>query len=208
MNVDLASLSYEDLAHALYVKGKKDGFHKVTDKTKWREPVMAAKLGHSAHWKISAGANSDEYGSDAYDSVNDKMVEYKSAALEDKAVRNLLQQNRSNGNRFAPYTVCGVYNGAYNHEAIDKYASVNHCFGIFVEELCVLIINPNTTFVINQLRNNLNKSETERAKGKHKTTNLNTVAVNLVADRDEYTVSYINKEWWEQQGGLFDYLIT
>ena len=47
-------LTYEELAAALYVKGEIDGFHKVTDKTKWREPVMAEKLGHKAHTKISA----------------------------------------------------------------------------------------------------------------------------------------------------------
>ena len=42
--VDIENSTYEELANALYLKGEKDGFSKVTDKTKWREPVILKKL--------------------------------------------------------------------------------------------------------------------------------------------------------------------
>ena len=77
------TLTYEQLASALYLKGEIDGFEKVTDKTKWREPVMADKLGHKAHTKISAGAGKDEYGSDAIDLNTGRYAEYKSQAVKE-----------------------------------------------------------------------------------------------------------------------------
>ena len=103
-------LTYEELAAALYVKGEIDVFHKVTDKTKWREPVMAEKLGHKAHTKISAGAGSDEYGSDAWDEANGKFAEYKYKAIEDKQLNNLFQRVRypKTGKLFSSLKVEGV----------------------------------------------------------------------------------------------------
>ena len=65
------------------------GFPKGTDKTKWREPVMAEKLGHTAHSKISAGKGKDEYGNDATTQEKGKYVEYKSSALSEKDLNNL-----------------------------------------------------------------------------------------------------------------------
>jgi len=47
----------ESIANKLYIEGKKRGIHKITDKTQWRECVMADNLGHKVHEKISAGAN-------------------------------------------------------------------------------------------------------------------------------------------------------
>jgi len=168
------SFSYEQLANALYLKGEQDGFVKVTDKTKWREPVMAEKLGHKAHSKISAGAGKDEYGSDAIDLATGRYAEYKSQAVNEKELRNLNRIAKgNNGKTFAALTVTGVYNGAYKQTALDAYAEVDHYFGIFHKEQCLLIIKVNTDEVINQLTtNNANRKEGA-------TTNLNSVRINL-----------------------------
>jgi len=190
------TFTYEQLAAALYLKGEMDGFHKVTDKTKWRELVMAEKLGHRAHRKISAGAGTDEYGSDAADLAAGKMAEYKSGAIEDKQKRNLLQEvKNARGARFAPLKVSGIYNGAYTHEAIDSYANNDHYFGVFYKEQCVLIIKPDTDYVINTLRANLEVTLAKLAAGKKATTNLNTVKVDL-GDESLYTVAYRKEEFF------------
>jgi hypothetical protein len=189
MNIDqLTELSYEQLAHALYVKGEREGFSKVTDKTKWRENVTAEKLGHIVHKKISAGAGKDEYGSDAYDNSNKVYAEYKSKAIEDKQVRNLLQEVRypKKGTLYSPLQVNGVYNGAYTHAAIDSYSKCDHYFSVFYKEKCVLIIKVNTKEVVSQLRETLNK---RLSKSNNTTTNCNTVTVSL-GDTTKYTVAY------------------
>ncbi len=179
---DLTEYTYEELAAALYKKGINDGYSKVTDKTKWREPVMADKLGHVAHKKISAGAGKDEYGSDAFDPTSGKYAEYKSNAIDDKKLRNLLQT--SNGKRrYVPLKVSGVYNGAYKESALVAYEDVDHYFGVFYQEECVLVVKPNTTNVMRQLREN----NAKRKPGQ--TTNLNTVVVDL-GDVSSYEVSY------------------
>ena len=51
MNYDklIDQLTIQQLAHALYLKGEKEGYDKVTDKTKWRELVIAENLGHTVH---------------------------------------------------------------------------------------------------------------------------------------------------------------
>ena len=76
------SFSYEQLANALYLKGEQDGFVKVTDKTKWREPVMADKLGHKAHSKISAGAGIGTSGTSIGFSVTENNYLGKGIRLE------------------------------------------------------------------------------------------------------------------------------
>ena len=202
----LINFSYEDLARALYLKGDNEGFHKVTDKTKWREPVMAAKLGHIAHKKISAGAGTDEYGSDAYDPKTKRMAEYKSNAIDDKETRNLLQKMRNKNTKFAALNVSGVYNGAYTIDAIEKYAKNDHYFGIFYQERCVLIIKVDTDFVKSQLLETYNKKELLRQSGKKVTTNLNTVKVNLISDREDYEVAYADENWFSENDGDVSYL--
>ena len=185
------NFSYDKLAHALYLKGEKDGYPKITDKTKWREPVMAEKLGHKAFEKISAGAGSDKYGADAYDPNKDIMAEYKSKAVNDKEVRNLVGRVKNkNGDTFAPLKVSGVYNGAYTLEAIEKYSHHDHYIGVFWKEKCVLIIKPHTNYVIETLTTNHNN----RVAGA--TTNLNTVVVNL-GDTEKYEVAYKDTDWFE-----------
>jgi hypothetical protein len=193
---DLTQFSYEELAHALYTKGKRDGYHKVTDKTKWREAVTAEKLGHVTFKKISAGKNSDKYGADADNPVTGKKAEYKSQALEEAQINNLLQRVKSakTGSRYAPLTVGGVYNGAYSHEAVDRYLEHEHYFGIFYEERCLMIIRPRQETVIDQLR-----SEIDRRKNSNKggSTNLNTVRINL-GDKHLYDVAWKDEDWFKQ----------
>jgi hypothetical protein len=186
--------SYEELAHALYAKGEKDGYKKVTDKTKWREPVMAEKLGHDAHKAISAGKNSNKYGSDAFDSKKGMMAEYKTKALSEKdnEIKKLLGKPGKNGRPLTPLKAVGIYNGAYTQEAIDKYAKIDHYFGLFHKEKCVLIIKPNTSEVIKQLQAGYNKKKLSGG-----TTNLNTVSICL-GDQSLYSVEYKNDEFFKK----------
>jgi len=194
--VDLTQFSYEELANALYRKGKAAGFHKITDKTKWREPVMAEKLGHIAFTKISAGKDSDKYGADADNPQSGRKAEYKSAALEDRNLRNLLRLPKGKkGKTFASLTAGGVYNGAYNHAAVDRYADHEHYFGLFYEELCVLIIRVKNSEVERQLREEINRRAEKSSNG---STNLNTVSINL-DQTDLYDVAYKNERWFREK---------
>ena len=174
MIIDYKEISYEELAHALYLKGKEDGFSKVTDKTKWREPVIADKLGHRPHSKISAGANSNEYGSDAFDPNKNIYAEYKSSSIKDDdltTIRKLLGiRTRRN---LKEYKIGGIYNGAYKQSAIDAYLKVDHYFAIFFEERCILIAKIPTDMVISQFTNN---NDTRKP---GKSTNLSTVTCPL-----------------------------
>jgi hypothetical protein len=197
------NFSYEELAHALYLKGERDGYPKVTDKTKWRELVMAEKLQHVAFEKISAGKNSDKYGADAYE-ADGKTAEYKSKAIDDKEVRNLTEQIRSQKTaaRYAALSVAGVYNGAYTQEAIDSYAEHNHYFGVFHKERCVLIIKPQTEYVIQTLTSQnakrLEKNKLLIAEGKDpKTTNANSVIIKL-DNTDIYETVFKDEEWFKE----------
>ena len=195
LDIDLTEFSYEQLAHALYVKGKQDGYHKITDKTKWREAVVAEKLGHRAFTKISAGKNSDKHGADAHDPSANKMAEYKSSAIEDKQIRNLLgkTKNAKKKTLYSPLTIGGVYNGAYTHEIIDTYVDKDHYFAIFHEETCTMIMKVQTAEVIRQLRAEVDRRAKLKKKG---STNLNTVRINL-ADIDLYQVVYRDAVWHE-----------
>jgi len=183
--------TFEELANALYLKGEGEGFHKVTDKTKWREPVMADKLGHVAHTKISAGKDSDKYGSDAYDARRGSMAEYKTKALNEKELRNLFQSPKPRGGNYAPLTVSGVYNGAYKDSAIEAYSHIDHYFGVFYKEQCVLIIQAQTEEVIRQLTLN------HESRGVGQSTNLNTVKIKL-SDKSLYRVAFRNEPFFSQ----------
>lgn len=194
--IDYTQFTYEEIAHALYAKGKADGFIKVTDKTKWRELVLAEKLDHKALPKISSGKGTEGYGSDAVDFKNNAKAEYKSKAIEDKELRNLLRLPRGNkGKTYSSLTIGGVYNGAYNYEAVAEYAKIDHYFGVFYEELCVLVIKPHTEEVIRQLTAELDRRAAASKKG---STNLNTVSIDL-NDTHLYNVVYKNEQWFEEQ---------
>ena len=194
--IDIDQLTLEDLSSALYQKMEKLGFTKGTDKTKWREPVMAEKLGHIAHTKISAGKGKDEYGSDA--TTENGHAEYKTKTLSDKDLNNLLERayGKKKQRNYAPLTVSGVYNG-YNSNyetASVEYAKIEHYFGVFYKEKCVLIIKVNTDHVMNSLNANY---EAYKKKGTG-TTNLNTVTVNL-ADTHLYTIAHKDQEFYDSQ---------
>ena len=184
-------------AHMLAVLGKQAGYNKITDKTKWREPVMAGKLGHVAFEKISAGKDSDKYGADAFIPASNKMAEYKSQALDDTQLKNLLQKVKNNkkGTQFAALNVVGVYNGAYTHEAVNKYSNHEHYFGVFYEEKCLLIIKPKHDYLIQTLTDGVNKILAKESG----TTNLNSVKINL-ADTHLYDVVYRDEEWYKING--------
>jgi len=131
-------------------------------------------LGHKAHTKISAGAGKDEYGSDAIDLNSGSYAEYKSQTLKENELRNLYKVAKGNkGKTFSALTVTGVYNGAYKQTALDAYANINHYFGVFHKEQCLLIIKVNTEEVMRQLTTN-NENRKDGA-----TTNLNSVRINL-----------------------------
>ena len=184
-------------AHMLAVLGKQAGYNKITDKTKWREPVMAGKLGHVAFEKISAGKDSDKYGADAFIPASNKMAEYKSQALDDTQLKNLLQKVKNNkkSTQFAALNVVGVYNGAYTHEAVNKYSNHEHYFGVFYEEKCLLIIKPKHDYLIQTLTDGVNKILAKESG----TTNLNSVKINL-ADTHLYDVVYRDEEWYKING--------
>ena len=91
MGIDIDQYTLETILCSLSKDGK-FGISKGTDKTKWREPVMAEKLGHTAHSKISAGKGKDEYGNDATTQEKGKYAEYKSSALSEKDLNNLLER--------------------------------------------------------------------------------------------------------------------
>tara|TARA_Y100000310_G_C20302015_1_gene632258 strand:- start:61 stop:630 length:570 start_codon:yes stop_codon:yes gene_type:complete len=183
----------EDIANELYMRMEELGYSKGTDKSKWHEPVMAEKLGHTAHKKISAGAGSLEYGSDAKDDSNGIYAEYKAKCIVDEELNNLFEKvkNVKSGKTFAPFTVPGIYNGAYKDDAIEKYSKIDHYFGVFYKELCVLIIKVDTDYVIETLR----KGMLKMTEGKSK--NLNTVKVKL-SDTHLYEVAYKNETWWNE----------
>ena len=195
--IDIDQYTLEDLSSALYRKMEKLGFSKGTDKTKWSEPVIAEKLGHTAHAKISAGKGKDEYGSDA--TTQDKNhAEYKSKTLNESDLNNLLERvyGKKKQNQYVPLTVSGVYNG-YNSNyetASVEYAKIEHYFGVFYQEKCVLVIKVNTDYVMKTLNANY---EAFKKKGSG-TTNLNTVSVNL-ADTHLYTVAYKDQEFYDTQ---------
>ena len=196
--IDINQYTVEELANALYRKCQSLEVKKGTDKTKWREIVIAEKLGHKVHSKISAGKGTKEYGSDAFNLELSSYEEYKSKILSDEELRNLLELPKGKkGNTYAPLTVSGVYNG-YNSNyevASVEYSKKGHYFAVFYEELCVLIVKVSTDYVMKSLNENYNKFISNGKKG---STNLNTVMLNL-ADTHLYTVSYKNKEFYDSK---------
>jgi hypothetical protein len=199
--IDFGQYTIEELANALYLKMESEGFSKGTDKTKWREPIVAEKLGHTAHTKISSGKGTDGYGSDAFDPVVAEYCEYKSQAIEDGQLRNLLQESKTlkNGStkEYAPLSITGVYNGFNNNfdVASVEYAKKSHYFSLFYKEKCVLVIKVNTGHVMSTLISNYEKFAAKGSKG---TTNLNSVTINL-SDKHLYEISYKDYEFFNQK---------
>ena len=207
--IDFNQYTIEDLANALYMKMEAEGFSKGTDKTKWREPIVAEKLGHKAHTKISSGKGTDGYGSDAFDPTSSEFCEYKSQAIEEGQLRNLLQESKTykNGKKkeYAPLSITGVYNGFNSNfdVASVEYAKKSHYFSIFYKERCVLIIKVNTNHVMSTLISNYEnwkeKSKKKKEEGKQEgTTNLNSVTINL-SDKHLYEISYKDYEFFNKK---------
>jgi len=185
------NISIEAQASILYTSCEERGMQKGTDKTQFRELIVSDNLGHKVHDKISAGAESEQYGSDAFDEVSGRFAEYKSKALLAKELRNFFQLPRGNGKTFAPLVVTGVYNGAYKQEAIDKYSKIDHYFSIHYKERNLMVIKPRTDLVIQQLtENNANRKPGA-------TTNCNTVRINL-GNTDDYEVVYDSGATYEE----------
>lgn len=185
------NLSVEAQASTLYSSCEDRGMQKGTDKTQYRELIVSDNLGHKVHDKISAGAESEQYGSDAFDEVSGRYAEYKSKALLAKELRNFFQLPRGNGKFFAPLVVTGVYNGAYKQEAIDKYSKIDHYFSIHYKERNLMVIKPRTELVIQQLtENNANRKPGA-------TTNCNTVRINL-GNTEDYEVVYDSGTTYEE----------
>jgi len=148
--------SIEELAHSLNVRLSEQGIQNGTDKTKWREYIMAEKLGHTVHRKISSGKLSEGYGSDAFipptpnratrrKILKKLRAEYKTQVLTQDQIKNLIGEIKvhKNGNThtYKPLTIRGVYNGFNsNYEVANvKYAEIQHYFGLFYQEKVVLI---------------------------------------------------------------------
>jgi hypothetical protein len=199
--IDFSQYTIEELANALYLKMDSEGFSKGTDKTKWREPIVAEKLGHKAHTKISSGKGTEGYGSDAFDPSSTEYCEYKSQAIEKGQLRNLLQESKTlkNGNtrEYVPLSITGVYNGFNNNfdVASVEYAKKSHYFSIFYKEKCVLVIKVNTEHVMSTLISNYEKFAAKGSKG---TTNLNSVTVSL-ADKHLYEIAYKDYEFFNKK---------
>lgn len=196
--IDFSQYTIEELANALYLKMEAEGFSKGTDKTKWREPIVAEKLGHKAHAKISSGKGTDGYGSDAFDPSASEFCEYKSQAIEHGQLRNLLQESKTlkNGStkEYVPLSITGVYNGFNSNFEVAsvQYAQKSHYFSIFYKEKCVLVIKADTAHVMSVLTANYEKWV---AGGKKGTSNLNSVSINL-ADKHLYEIAYKDYEFF------------
>ena len=113
---------------------------------------------------------------------------------KDDALRNLVKEEVvfKNGNTktFASLKAVGIYNGAYKQENIDKCKLVDHYFGVFHNEECLLIIKPNRDEVIRQLEVNL---EARKKKGSKGPTTLSQVFIDL-DDTHLYEVYHDRRE--------------
>lgn len=178
MDIPLMEYSFEQLAHAMFKKGELEGYPNVMAKNKWREVIMADHLGHDVFKKTSSGRKTIGYGADAV-SVDGKTVEYKSSSLSVDQYMRLLDQR--------PITVSGIYNGAYTLDSIIEYQNHDHYFGLFFEERCLMILQVDTTHVIDTLFENLYTKSMKVGK----TTNLNTVSIKLT-ESSKYEIAYDN----------------
>ncbi len=149
------------------------GVENPFDKSKWREMITAYLLGHEVFVKASNGKNNLEtYGADAkcnYGATH----EYKSATMSDKHFQDYL-----NGKLKKQYSM--VYNGAYDHEIIDKYLSVNQYLCLYHESTCAMIIKVPVEEVVKTLHANLeHKLEYAEKTNRKVSTNCNSFQVSI-----------------------------
>jgi hypothetical protein len=128
-------------------------------------------------------------------------VEYKSQVLTTKQIKNLRGEvkklKNGSSHTYTPLTIRGVYNGFnINYEvANQKYSEIQHYFGLFYQEMLVLIIKVNTDYVMESLNLNYRKWLEGQKSGNRKTTNLNTVSVNL-GDTHLYEVAWKDESFF------------
>lgn len=148
------------------------GVSNPLDKSKWREMIMANKLNHDLFAKASGGKDNNEtYGADALS--NGIKCEYKTATMSDKQYNDFKQ-----GKLKKQYSM--VYNGAYNHESIDRYNGIEQFLGLFYKSECVIIVKVPHQDIINKLHENLDYTiERANKTGKNPTTNCNSFMVSF-----------------------------
>ena len=198
-SISASDFTLSQLSLLLFEKGLLLGFDNVFDKTKIREIMVAEKLGHKVHSTVIAGKGTINYGSDATDPITGKKAEYKSRTLRSKDLRNLFREVKfKNGQRFAPYTLKGVYNGFNSNfeSASIEYEKVNHYFSLFWRENPVAIYHIDTDYVMNMLIDNYNHWNRNGRKG---TSNCNTVTIQLETQSDYYTVEYIDERFFNEK---------
>lgn len=171
MNFNSIEEAIEWHIEQIHILFREEGISKPLDKSKWREYVVAKKIGHEVHKKASAGALSEQYGSDATDTQS-VLHEYKSKTLSPR-------QEKLFDNGSLNATIGMVYNGAYKEGAIEAYKRVKHKLTLFSETTgkLVAVIEVPTKEVVSQLQANLENMQSQIKAGKKKTTNCNTVYV-------------------------------
>ena len=156
------------------IADKEFGISNPLDKSKWREVLVAYELGHELFLNASGGKNNDEtYGADAYNMESGKKSEYKTATMTKEHY-----EKYKNGTLKKQYNM--VYNGAYDHEIIDRYEEIDHYLTLFYGGENVCTVKVPVEHVIETLRRNLDAKDARRATGKKVTTNCNSVTVPFV----------------------------
>jgi len=156
------------------------GITNPLSKGKWRETLIADNLGHVVHKKTSGGKGSKFYGSDAMDPNTGEYWEYKSVMVK-HLDGNQMREKQWNSGKLG-VTLSGVYNGAYNRDALEKYSEINHALCLYSERSgdILAIVQMHTSHVISQLTPMVESIEAGtwvNKKGKPKTTNCNNVGI-------------------------------
>jgi hypothetical protein len=124
------------------------------------------------HTKASAGASSEQYGSDAKDVQTQDMHEYKSKTMTPRQERLFCNGKFSN-------VVKMVYNGAYKEDAIEKYKEIRHNLTLFSEETgkLIAVVEVPSKEVVDQLLPLLKRRQDRIAKGLKPSTNGASVTI-------------------------------
>jgi len=174
-NTDTDSFSYH--LKRIYEIAQARGVENPLDKSKWREILVSDILDHELFTKASGGKSNDEtYGADARGKEDGRKKEYKTAWMDESEVADF-----TDGDLSGSFSM--VYNGAYSDETIERYKDIDHYIALFDKEKVVCIVLVPTDYVIETLRNNLNKKLlAEKTDGKKRTTNCNSVPVKFVSN--------------------------
>jgi hypothetical protein len=156
------------------------GHRRIFSHYKFREIITADKLLHRVHEKVS---NAEGRGSDATESCG-KQAEYKTKADDGNCLYETYKfSDRTKKCKSAKVTM--NYNGAYSEEIARSYEKHNHYACLFDEnERITLIIKVDTSFIVETLI----KRNRERKTGK--STNFNSVHVDLIKDSSLFEVIY------------------